>query len=78
MGGPSFQSERTALAGFLASYANPRTREAYEHDLRQFSAWLTEHGLHLFDLKRPHIELYLRDLERALNEREEERRPRPM
>ena len=61
--GSQFRTEREALAGFLASYSNERTREAYEYDLRRFSEFCAEHGLGLFDLKRPHIELYLRELE---------------
>ncbi len=35
-------TERLALAGFLAGYSG-LTREAYELDLRQFASWCQQH-----------------------------------
>jgi integrase/recombinase XerD len=55
-------AERLALAGFLAGYSG-LTRQAYELDLRQFSGWCGQHGLHLFQARRPDIECFARDLE---------------
>jgi len=60
---PTFtESERLALAGFLAGYSG-LTREAYALDLRQFVSWCEEHGLRLFQARRADIECYGRDLE---------------
>jgi len=56
------ESERLALAGFLAGYSG-LTREAYALDLRQFVSWCEEHGLRLFQARRADIECYGRDLE---------------
>jgi integrase/recombinase XerD len=56
--------ERQALAGFLAGY-NGLTRDAYTLDLRQFTAWCTAHGLHLFAAKRVDIESFRGDMETA-------------
>jgi hypothetical protein len=55
-------SERSALAGFLASYSG-QTRDAYTLDLRQYTSWCRLHGLHLFQARRADIECYGRDLE---------------
>jgi integrase/recombinase XerD len=55
-------AERLALAGFLARYTG-LTRQAYELDLRQFASWCGQHGLHLFQARRPDIECFARDLE---------------
>ena len=55
-------SERFALAGFLAGYSG-QTRDAYAMDLRQFTAWCAEHDLRLFDIRRADIECYARQLE---------------
>ena len=55
-------TERLALAGFLAGYRG-LTREAYELDLRQFASWCHLHHLHLFGARRPGIECFARDLE---------------
>ena len=41
------ESERLALAGFLAGYRG-LTREAYTLDLRQFTAWCRLRSLSLF------------------------------
>ena len=53
-----------ALHGFLARY-KPRTRATYAHHLRRYLAWLSEHGQHPFEVRRAHLELYLRHLEEA-------------
>ncbi len=60
---PEFSDgERLALAGFLAGYSG-MTRDAYVLDLRQFTAWCTDHGLHLFEARRADIEAFGRHLE---------------
>ena len=55
-------AERAALAEFLAGYSG-QTRDAYTLDLRQFTSWCQQRGLHLFDARRADIECYARDLE---------------
>ena len=55
-------AERTALAGFLAGYSG-LTRDAYTLDLRQFTCWCSQHGLHLFTAGRADIECFGRDME---------------
>src|SRR6516164_6173053 len=55
-------SERLALAGFLAGYSG-LTRQAYELDLRQYATWCRQHQLHLFQARRADIESFARDLE---------------
>jgi integrase/recombinase XerD len=55
-------TERLALAGFLAAYSG-LTRQAYELDLRQFASWCQQHQLPLFGARRADIELFARDLE---------------
>jgi integrase/recombinase XerD len=54
--------ERAALAGFLAGYSG-LTRSAYALDLRQYTSWCAEHGLHLFTARRADIECFGRDME---------------
>jgi integrase/recombinase XerD len=50
--GPVFtQSERLALAGFLAGYTG-LTREAYALGLRQYASWCQQHRLRLFQARR--------------------------
>jgi integrase/recombinase XerD len=44
-------------------YREP-TASAYRRDLRCFWQWCADRGLAPLAAKRPHIELYLRDLER--------------
>src|SRR6478736_6560516 len=44
-------SERAALAGFLAGYSG-LTRDAYTLDLRQYTSWCAQRGLHLFTARR--------------------------
>jgi integrase/recombinase XerD len=55
-------TERLALAGFLAGYSG-LTRQAYELDLRQFASWCQRQQLPLFGARRADIELPARDLE---------------
>src|SRR5260221_762998 len=55
-------TERLALAGFLAGYSG-LTRQAYELDLRQFASWCQQHQLRLFGVRRADIEFFARDLE---------------
>ena len=55
-------TERLALAGFLAGYSG-LTREAYGLDLRQFASWCHQHQLRLFSVRRSDIECFVRDLE---------------
>jgi integrase/recombinase XerD len=55
-------TERLALAGFLAGYSG-LTREAYELDLRQYTSWCHQHHLRLFQARRADIESFTRDLE---------------
>jgi len=55
-------TERLALAGFLAGYSG-LTREAYALDLRQFASWCHQHHLRLFGARRADFECFARDLE---------------
>src|SRR5271156_5000069 len=55
-------TERLALAGFLAGYTG-LTREAYGLDLRQFVSWCQLRHLALFSVRRADIECFARDLE---------------
>ena len=49
---PAFtDTERVALAGFLAGYRG-LTREAYALDLRQFASWCRSRSLALFAVRR--------------------------
>jgi integrase/recombinase XerD len=51
-------AERAALAGYSGL-----TRDAYALDLRMFTAWCQQHGLHLFRARRADIECFGRDME---------------
>jgi len=53
---------RVAMGGFLAGYSG-KTLEAYGLDLRQWSQWCFDHDLDLFEVRRAHIELFVRWLE---------------
>lgn len=55
-------TERLALAGFLAGYSG-LTRQAYELDLRQYASWCHQHHIRLFQVRRADIECFARDLE---------------
>jgi len=56
--------ERQAMAGLLSGYSG-LTRDAYALDLRQYTAWCTQHGLHLFAAGRVDIETFRGDMETA-------------
>jgi len=56
------ESERLALAGFLAGYTG-LTQEAYALDLRQYAGWCQQHHVRLFQARRADIERFARDLE---------------
>jgi integrase/recombinase XerD len=58
------EDERAALAGFLAGYSG-LTCDAYTLDLRMFTAWCVQHGVHLFRARRADIESFGRDMEAA-------------
>src|ERR1700729_3559899 len=55
-------AERLALVGYLAGYRG-LTREAYNLDLRQFTAWCRSRSLPLFSVRRADIETFARELE---------------
>jgi integrase/recombinase XerD len=55
-------TERLALAGFLAGY-NRLTRQAHELDRRQFASWCHQHQLRVLQARRADIEFFARDLE---------------
>ncbi len=55
-------TERLALAGFLAGYSG-LTRQAYELDLRQYASWCQHHQTRPFAARRADIEYFARDLE---------------
>jgi len=55
-------TERLALAGFLAGYRG-LTREAYALDLRQFTSWCRARSLNLIAVRRADIGGFARDLE---------------
>jgi len=59
---PLFDEARLAVAGFLARYSGP-TRKSYATDLRVFFSWCAQMEIHVFDLKRGHIELWARSME---------------
>ena len=52
-----------ALGGFLAGYSG-NTRVAYRQDLHRFVSWCNARGLAIFEVRRVHIELFARSLER--------------
>jgi integrase/recombinase XerD len=53
-----------AAIAFVASYSSAGTRQAYTTQLRLWFDWCKQHHLEpLADVRRPHVELYARDLE---------------
>jgi site-specific recombinase XerD len=58
---PHAQAE-AAAAAFLAGYGR-RTREGYSHDLRCWLGFCRTNGLDPFTVRRPHIELFGRQME---------------
>jgi site-specific recombinase XerD len=51
-----------AVVGFLARYREP-TRTNYTTDLKQYLSWCGANGLHPFEVRRPHLEVFGRWLE---------------
>jgi integrase/recombinase XerD len=61
--GPAASAQWAAVA-FVASYSSPGTRQAYATQLRLWFDWCRQHRLEpLAEVRRPHVELYARDLE---------------
>lgn len=55
-----------SAVAFVASYSSPGTRQAYATQVRLWFQWCRAHGLEpLTDVRRPHVELYARELEAA-------------
>jgi len=55
---------RQWAGAFLAGYSSAQTRRSYRRDLDCWFAFCAAHQLHPFrDLRRTHLELYLRELE---------------
>ena len=53
-----------AAVAFIASYSSPSTRQTYTTQLRLWLRWCASHDLDpLADVRRPHVELYARQLE---------------
>lgn len=52
------EDPRRLFGAFLASYANPKTRQSYREDLAQWHGWCTHWQLHPLTLRRTHIDLY--------------------
>lgn len=53
-----------AVVAFVASHSSSGTRQAYATQLRLWFDWCEQHHLEpLADIRRPHVELYARDLE---------------
>jgi len=53
-----------AVAGFLARYGEP-TRTGYATDLKAWFAWCEQAGLHVLEVRRPHIEVFARQMEES-------------
>lgn len=58
--GPS--TDRIFAAGFLARYREP-TRSHYAMVVRQWFAWCDKHGVRPLEAQRPHLELWMREME---------------
>ena len=53
-----------AAVALVASYSSPGTRQAYTTQVRLWFDWCAQHHLDpLAEVRRPHVELYARDLE---------------
>ena len=59
---PLFGPVQLAAAGFLARYSG-RTRDAYALDLKTYFAWCAARGTEVFEMTRPHVEVYVRWME---------------
>ena len=57
-----FGQVHLAAAGFLARYSGG-TRTAYALDLRSFFAWCADRGMPVFEVTRPHLDIYGRWME---------------
>lgn len=57
------QTHAELLGAWLASYASPSTRAAYRTDLRIFLAFLDQHDLDLLEVRRRHLDVFLRGRE---------------
>lgn len=55
-----WDSVRTLAGAFLASFSSAATRDAYGDDLRQWFAWCDAHDVDPLEVRRPHVELYMR------------------
>jgi integrase/recombinase XerD len=55
---------KLAVAGFLARYGEP-TRTGYATDLKAWFAWCEQAGLHVLEVRRPHLEVFARQLEES-------------
>jgi hypothetical protein len=61
---PLGDEEAVAVDAFLAAYSG-NTGTSYATDLRIFAAWSRTGGLGLFELHRPHLELFGRGWRRT-------------
>jgi integrase/recombinase XerD len=59
------EDARRAVAGYLARYGGS-TRKSYGSDLRAWFAWCRDRRLEVLEVKRPHVELWVRDMEERL------------
>jgi integrase/recombinase XerD len=59
---PMFGPVQLAAAGYLARYSG-RTRDAYALDLKTYFAWCAARGTEVFEMTRPHVEVYVRWME---------------
>ena len=59
---PMFGPVQLAAAGYLARYSG-RTRDAYALDLKTYFAWCRARGTDVFEMTRPHVEVYVRWME---------------
>ena len=57
------EAELAAVA-FLARYGG-RTLDAYRHDLRNLFQWAVDHGLHVLEATRAHLEMYRSSMEES-------------
>lgn len=51
------------FVAFLGSYGNEKTRSAYARDLRHFASWLEGHHVGVLDVRRVHVDAYMRACE---------------
>jgi integrase/recombinase XerD len=53
------------VEAFLSGYSNPRTQDAYRLDLRHWKAWCAEHRVDPLEVRRAHIDVWVREMEQA-------------